>query len=43
MVTSLRNLKGRGSAVVPTPQTLPQTFASVAAGTAATANSSRSR
>ena len=38
MVTSLRNLKGRGSAVVPTPQTLPQTFASVAAGTAATAN-----
>ena len=38
MVTSLRNLKGRGPAVVPSVLALPTTFPSVAAGTAAAAN-----
>ena len=38
MVTSLRNLKGRGPNVVPTVLGLPTTFPSVAAGTAAAAN-----
>ena len=38
MVTSLRNLKGRGPSIVPTVLALPTTFPSVAAGTAAAAN-----
>jgi sugar phosphate isomerase/epimerase len=38
MVTSLRNLKGRGSAIVPAVLGLPTTFPSVPAGTAAAAN-----
>ena len=38
MVTSLRNFKGRGSAIVPAVLGLPTTFPSVAAGTAAAAN-----
>jgi len=38
MVTSLRNFKGRGAAIVPTVLGLPTTFPSVAAGTPAASN-----
>ncbi|MBE2314436.1 TIM barrel protein [Solirubrobacter sp. CPCC 204708] len=38
MVTSLRNFKGRGSAIVPAVLGLPTTFPSVAAGTPAASN-----